>query len=462
MADIYTSANRVCVWLGENVDNAHLVFDHIARWKARCAEQKARGTFGSSDHLNRPHYEGPTLEAYHDMIQRPWFSRTWIIQEICFSHSAVVTCGPCEEDWWLLCNRIAEYGGFNYHPLNHTTPSDRWRMLADRQMLISRKNGRVRKIGLRDVANILEYSNLCGAMDPGDKVYGILALFDGLPMSVDYCKNIADVYQEFTKAVISASKALSILHLAGTKRILSDLPSWVPDYSVTAPLGVMPDATDRSFMHGDTGNVGWHVCVPVPGEVNTQITLSGKMVGSIAVMGPELVATTDNIAGSTHFTSTLRAPLRPHARPNDSGRTKAFLSIVRWRNQHHFLEWYKAYGKEAFPVDHIAALQQRGRAYETHLEFEPSECVTEYASEMESACYGRAMFVTDDGTLGLAPPDARRGDALVFLAGGFCPFVLRRRQDDAWTLVGDCYLYGLDPFVLWDDESMLVARYTLR
>lgn len=126
-------------------------------------------------------------------------------------------------------------GGFNYHPLTHTTPYDRCRMLADIQRMIDRSRGTIRKINPGDVASILAYSNMCGASDPKDKVYGTLALFEGQLVSVDYRKTVAEVYQEFTRAAIAASESLSILHLAGTRRIQANLPSWVPDFSVTTP-----------------------------------------------------------------------------------------------------------------------------------------------------------------------------------------------------------------------------------
>lgn len=482
MADIYTSAKQVCVWLGEDAGKAHLVFEHIPNPVTRA------GDFTwESDESAGPNYKGATLEAYHSLTRREWFSRTWVIQEATLCSSVLVMCGRYEKDWERLWNRggIA-MGGFTCHPLTHTTPNDRWYMLQEIREMPNHGRGRGRgrtsyKVGLDSVPKIFAYSNLCGATDPRDKVYGLLALFEGQPISIDYRKTIAEVYQEFTKAVIIASESLSILHLAGTKRLLPDLPSWVPDYSVETPTGVMPDANNPAISYLSNSNMGWHTCKPLLGDADEHLTLSGKVMDIVAASGPELVATNDNIAGSPEFAAIMCAWARL-ADEHAAGRST--LSIMqgfsaalraertwnaggdnghmRWRNEHHFLEWYMVYGGNAFSAEHVTTLKQHVESYETHLEFEPRECVEEFTRDMEPACYGRSMFATKDGTLGLAPPSARCGDSVVFLAGGLCPFILRRRQDATWTLVGDCYLCDLDPFGLWDDASKAVEWFKLR
>jgi hypothetical protein len=61
-----------------------------------------------------------------------------------------------------------------------------------------------------------------------------------------------------------------------------------------------------------------------------------------------------------------------------------------------------------------------------------------------NASVNRAMFVTTKGYLGLAPWNARKGDLICVLLGGSTPFLLRpvpgRKH---FTLVGECYVYGI-------------------
>jgi hypothetical protein len=64
------------------------------------------------------------------------------------------------------------------------------------------------------------------------------------------------------------------------------------------------------------------------------------------------------------------------------------------------------------------------------------------------------IFLTDDGTIGLAPNETCEGDIICILRGSMSPSILRQRLENGWTLVsGDCYVLGeLQPT---DDEDYL-------
>jgi hypothetical protein len=54
----------------------------------------------------------------------------------------------------------------------------------------------------------------------------------------------------------------------------------------------------------------------------------------------------------------------------------------------------------------------------------------------------RRFFITEQGQIGLAPKEARRGDTICVLFGCSVPVVLREKQD-IFTFVGECYVDGL-------------------
>jgi hypothetical protein len=58
-------------------------------------------------------------------------------------------------------------------------------------------------------------------------------------------------------------------------------------------------------------------------------------------------------------------------------------------------------------------------------------------------CLGRRFFITRKGFLGLAPPEAARGDIIVVFLGAPVPQVLRKNNDGYYTLVGECYVHGI-------------------
>ncbi|TLD18432.1 hypothetical protein PspLS_10082 [Pyricularia sp. CBS 133598] len=96
----------------------------------------------------------------------------------------------------------------------------------------------------------------------------------------------------------------------------------------------------------------------------------------------------------------------------------------------------------------------------------------QFAEQVEQACYGRCFFTTEGVTMGLGVPGAQAGDRIAFIPGADWPLLLRpcggggggdgNEEAAKWTLVGDCYLYGLEPFALFEDEKHVVNEFVIR
>jgi hypothetical protein len=73
--------------------------------------------------------------------------------------------------------------------------------------------------------------------------------------------------------------------------------------------------------------------------------------------------------------------------------------------------------------------------------------VDEYAvclKRIHRVCAHRALFVTKRGYIGLAPWNARRGDAVAVLSGGRTPYLIRPwGSTSRYELVGESYVYGI-------------------
>ncbi|GME59404.1 Heterokaryon incompatibility protein or allele [Neofusicoccum parvum] len=76
------------------------------------------------------------------------------------------------------------------------------------------------------------------------------------------------------------------------------------------------------------------------------------------------------------------------------------------------------------------------------LEREPEACDHRiFWIALEDVGMDRKVFVTERGYVGLGPPTARVGDAVVLVAGAYAPFVLRAHnaRGNAWLLVGEAF-----------------------
>ncbi|KAF2444101.1 HET-domain-containing protein [Karstenula rhodostoma CBS 690.94] len=90
MSLVYTGAKEICVWLGEDGDDSsqaiQFVKDEISQLK-------------DFDKLCIDKQHAPKWKALLVLMQRPWFSRRWVVQEIALAERAQVYCGHDQIPW---------------------------------------------------------------------------------------------------------------------------------------------------------------------------------------------------------------------------------------------------------------------------------------------------------------------------------------------------------------------------
>jgi hypothetical protein len=97
MSSIFSDADTVEIWLGTDEDNGELGLRSL-----NSGELEAIATF-------------EIICAVIDLLQRPWFSRTWIIQELLLSSNdaAFVNCGSIRIPWSGFSSGITEIASTN-------------------------------------------------------------------------------------------------------------------------------------------------------------------------------------------------------------------------------------------------------------------------------------------------------------------------------------------------------------
>ncbi|KAF2971250.1 hypothetical protein GQX73_g2398 [Xylaria multiplex] len=191
------------------------------------------------------------LLHYAAFLQRPWFTRIWVVQESFFSAATTVFCGKREIKWAAIkeSSRIVVQTGMDTllkayvsYATHFSLDVDAIKLpnnrLANQFIFGSLQRGDGEAISL---GQLLHYSRFFEASDPRDKVFAILGLWrftrgnqiaqiDILP---DYKKDISGVYIEATMAAIQESGNLDVLSLVEGpySEKTAQLPSWIPDYS---------------------------------------------------------------------------------------------------------------------------------------------------------------------------------------------------------------------------------------
>lgn len=246
MRDIYGGAWRVIAWLGEerdNSDQALTLVQTLADLKPEFGEELAERLAEDPELLGRGSWT-----ALHDLMNRPYWYRLWIIQELVLGSSALVLrCGDSFMDWTSFCRGIGFL--FDYlwtvkdellfYELEKSDPS----RTRGRQWLTTslhlvhtdlwslshyEEQGRAH---LR-FDRLLNVANSAQSRDPRDKIYGLVGLMDptiAVQILPNYHSSLAMVHAAVAKLFILTYGNLEPLR-EGNPWSYTNTPSWAADW----------------------------------------------------------------------------------------------------------------------------------------------------------------------------------------------------------------------------------------
>jgi hypothetical protein len=108
MGQIYNHAARVLVWLGPEDESTFMAVEMIERLSAGILLTENRRNreviVGSEAEAVQLRFDNPNFTPQHwtslnRLIQRPWFQRLWIRQEVQLASKVLVRCGYHEIEW---------------------------------------------------------------------------------------------------------------------------------------------------------------------------------------------------------------------------------------------------------------------------------------------------------------------------------------------------------------------------
>ena len=97
MAEIYSRAAKVCVWLGKEMEDSVKAIAYV--------EQIV--DLDKFDKLLTDPQKPPEWDAFCSLLKRSWFSRRWIVQEIAVARKATLYCGKSKVSWDRFANAVS-------------------------------------------------------------------------------------------------------------------------------------------------------------------------------------------------------------------------------------------------------------------------------------------------------------------------------------------------------------------
>lgn len=484
MGEIYRAAVRALVWLGEDdgtFGDAKALMIALLR-QMRDAPGMSKDPNGEQiwnvlkDHewesnLHRadirthgiPPYDSAAWDALEQFFCRPWFTRTWVIQEIVLSQRPIAFCGGDQLEW-VIIEMAASW-----------ITKQRYDARSQRAGLRRAKNVSMVWLFARESSlhSLLLLTRDFQSTDPKDKIFGLLSLAtdcrDSLPVELkpSYLNSTSRVFSDATKYMIRASQSLDVLSHIGfvapfkeTSGSSGDcpFPSWVPRWDLTEPAGTWdelntvfwgrpehpfsvsgPSAVDLDTINGDADSIvlqGFRV---------------DRIKGMSSIIDSGKLAETDM---AISIWNTYANGLMSY--PTGEKLLRAFsLTMVADST----LNKNPASLDSQHDLDFAAYISARGGGLDHLSKDDQSLLISNalkgdeirYRAAATNATTGRSFCTTESGWMGICPPTARTGDLICLLFGGAHFYIIRRERKRS-RFVGECYVHGRMDGSALDDQ----------
>jgi hypothetical protein len=265
MGDIYSSAERVIVWLGQPIPELDDVLWLIERYLPTVKDPRFAATSINDELLNFFQISSDEWlrlwESHRDFYKSyRWFSRAWIVQEFLLAREIIILCGEQNLDWEvlsLLSQQAIGHGpqvGINavrFITLSSTRSNFPFTDGIPSQKMIDFMSSTLQckmpeECWCAVIIHLVHTLWVQNSSCPHDKIYSIFemaqksqpsTLFQAPALRVDYEQTPEDAFLSFTAFLIKLLPTLAMLSYASGERRynkanLDLLPSWCPDYTM--------------------------------------------------------------------------------------------------------------------------------------------------------------------------------------------------------------------------------------
>lgn len=191
------------------------------------------------------------LEAVlEDIVERPWFTRTWVFQEHVLSVDPWIQLGRQRIRWREICKLLPPM-------MTDSAAPTRYNALQTSRKHVLRQMEMVRSSGTdRTLLNILKLRAGCRASDPRDVIFAHMGMITDEKdvskyLKVDYNASIREVYTSAARYALASFGLGVAARSINRPQGLTHLPSWVPDWGLHAWLGDLPRSTFQDLLAVD-------------------------------------------------------------------------------------------------------------------------------------------------------------------------------------------------------------------
>lgn len=227
MGKIYRKCTQFTIWLGEDSETSALAVNALTRI----------GSMESVDQFFE--LKGRARSAIIDFLNRSWWTRVWIVQEVAMAADpgvARILCGKHQLPWLKMARaalHLKDIADF------HTDADMDVNPLLELTLTLENARHRHNDVNILDTPTLLDLlvqNRDRKASDPRDKVFALLGLLRNHEWQVqiqpDYRISWAELYRKVVAAEVQSTWLLKVLRYCNPPRDIGlDESSWAPDWS---------------------------------------------------------------------------------------------------------------------------------------------------------------------------------------------------------------------------------------
>ena len=502
MADIYKKAYRTIVWLGEEDRDRHAI-EELATELKETSEVNVSNDIklleGLIDGKNGRKYR----EAITRLLNRSWFSRSWIYQEAVVSSEVIVKCGGLELSLEKLirligaiCQEECDSGGYARSLVMKSIG-------FDTLFLITHGRGCDKENCQRDALMKNDFLGLLmqtlqqfQATDPRDLIYAFLAFEPQNRRGTivpEYKSPVADVWIHGASSIIKATGSLDIFaavrgdtfsEAMGEIPCTNDLPSWVPNWSncfpyarpimapdfpnafnaCTIPKHTWIDSENPNHLHVKgtiMGEVTWisssdfaiHYHRDAPGGTKGVVDLENQLRSMLQYLNFQPQSRKDAFyhQNSNPREALMRTLLADGAFGDTQPLPYPISDLIQIMNDEIQIQEVEDKARQN-PRDPFGV-----RTTEHKDRYRKLEQLREWGLIVQR----KKVFLCNGINLGLAPEAIKPRDLICIIHGSKVPCILRRCEgENFFRVISQCYIegwmYGKAPFGNAEDTFIII------
>jgi hypothetical protein len=494
MHKVYRKATQTLIWLGQDSENSTLGIQ-FALWLHKQSLETAEKR-NSRRYMLYKAWECSGIflrqwTAFFELLERPWFSRAWIVQEAVLSSNPWVLCGDDVIHFSALAGALLfvhtdQPWVFEFYgPRNMNIMI--WLYISQREIAKGQRSIHY---------EILARHRQSAAFDVRDTVFAFQGLsgfdsFEQFGIMPNYEQAAEKLFIDLAVATLGQTTYLDFLSIP---RLQSrgeglDIPSWVPDWSCRTPTCLsllrieLGAASMRHVIPYDStkGSIYRPILDEKTKRLKLPLELSGYIVDRLTSMSKCW-----DLQDAKGYQSIRKQALvlQKNQRLVNDLRSVALAGLSSWKDKYltgesiydatwqTFVAGIFAKSKEDTAKMYVA-FESRQRflrhiltlGLENHLWVFMIIVVVGHVLRLigianpeiafktsATIMVNRRVLRTGKGYLGIGPAIAEEGDYIVLMQGARVPLVVRSREG-MWELVGDAYVHGVMGGELWDEEK---------